>query len=89
MLVIFHQFDFMIMCHSLYVSFLKKKYMTCLGQYCPEFNQRGNRIQESWTTKCNDSDPPCPFKFKSSDVFNCKYNLVNFKKKLQLNTFNL
>lgn len=54
--------------------------MTCLGQYCPEFNQRGNRIQESWTTKCNDSDPPCPFKFKSSDVFNCKYNLVNLKK---------
>lgn len=43
---------------------------TIIGQYCPEFNQRGNRIQERWTTKCNDSDPPCPFKFKSSDVFN-------------------
>lgn len=41
-----------------------------IGHYCPEFNQRGNRIQESWDKKCIDSKPSCPFKFISSDVLN-------------------
>lgn len=40
-----------------------------IGKNCPEFNQRGNRIQANWEHKCNESNPPCPFKYKSSEVF--------------------
>lgn len=40
-----------------------------IGHSCPEFNQGGNRIQEKYKHKCNNSDPPCPFKFYASEVF--------------------
>lgn len=43
-----------------------------LGYSCPEFNQGGNTIQANYKHKCNESDPPCPFKYNSSKVFNCK-----------------
>lgn len=39
-----------------------------IGKSCPEFNQRGHRIQPNWKLKCNESNP-CPFKYKSSEVF--------------------
>lgn len=41
-----------------------------IGYSCPEFNQGGNTIQANYKHKCNESDPPCPFKYNSSKVFN-------------------
>lgn len=40
-----------------------------IGHSCPEYNEKGGRIQENWSNKCDTADPPCPFKWNSYDVF--------------------
>lgn len=40
-----------------------------IGHSCPEYNEKGGRIQENWRFKCNKGDPACPFKWNSDNVF--------------------
>ncbi|XP_062605555.1 uncharacterized protein LOC134267351 [Saccostrea cucullata] len=40
-----------------------------LGQKCAEFNTVGAVVQDNFYTKCDDSDPPCPFTYNSTDMY--------------------
>ncbi|XP_062608268.1 uncharacterized protein LOC134270109 [Saccostrea cucullata] len=50
-----------------------------LGQKCAEFNTVGAIIQDNVHTKCDDSDPPCPFRYNSTDVYKYQrcYSYIN------------
>lgn len=39
-----------------------------IGHSCPEYNEKGGRIQENWSIKCNKTDHSCPFRWNSDDV---------------------
>lgn len=42
------------------------------GFYCPEYDETRGKIRENYNMKCIESNPPCPIKYKSSDVYKCK-----------------
>lgn len=43
------------------------------GFYCPEYDETRGKIRENYNMECIESNPPCPIKYNSSDVFKCKY----------------
>ncbi|XP_061177444.1 uncharacterized protein LOC133186228 [Saccostrea echinata] len=43
--------------------------VSILGQKCAEFNTVGAIVQDNVYAKCDDSDPPCPFRYNSTDLY--------------------